>query len=189
MILMVAGLARGGAVGQASARGCPVRAVGKRLVDRHRQTVYRYPGYRVPGAQVKCSGETVWVLFHGGGEMSQEAYLGVRSGNAGRTWKRLLAEPYFGIKAPFAIDSYSGPWTIAGEKRAYFVGWCPACGAGRVSLAVTLDGGRHFRRYTPRSLRGFIGTGIRVVGNKVTITAKSQLRTGPRTRTVTIRVH
>jgi len=68
------------------------------------------------------------VLFHGGGESSQEAYLGVRSGDAGRTWKRLLAEAYFGTKAPFTIDSYSGPWTIVGEKSAYFVGWCPACG-------------------------------------------------------------
>ena len=179
----------GGASGHASARGCPVRAVGKRLVDRNGQTVYRYPGYRVPVAQVKCGGRTVWVLFHGGVASSQEAYLGVRSGNAGRTWKRLLAEPYFGIKAPFTIDSYSGPWTIAGEKRAYFVGWCPACGAGTVSLTVTLDGGRHFRRYALPKLTGFIAIGIHVVGDNVTIKAKSQLRTGPRTRTLTIRVY
>ena len=121
--------------------------------------------------------------------MSKEAYLGVRSGNGGRTWKRLLAEPYFGIKAPFTIDSYSGPWTIVGEKRAYFVGWCPACGAGTVSLTVTLDGARHFRRYALPKLMGSIGTRIHVVGDNVTITAKSQRRTGARSRTVTIRVH
>jgi len=81
------------------------------------------------------------------------------------------------------------PWTIVGEKRAYFVGWCPACGSGTVSLTVTLDGGRHFRRYALPKLNGFMGTGIHVAGDKVTITAKSQLRTDPRTRTVTIRVH
>jgi len=176
-------------VDAAAGRGCPVHVTGKRLVNRRGQTVYRYPGRRVFAAQVKCSGRTVWVLFHGGVASSQEAYLGVRSGNAGRTWKRLLAEPYFGIKAPFTIDSYSGPWTIVGEKRAYFVGWCPACGAGTVSLTVTLDGGRHFRRYALPKLTGFIGTGIHVVGENVSITAKSQLRTGPRVRRVTIRVH
>jgi hypothetical protein len=188
--MIVAGCAWGGASSHAaSGRGCPVHVTGKGLVDRHGETVYRYPGRHVFAAQVKCSGRTVWVLFHGGVASSQEAYLGVRSGNTGRTWKRLLGEPYFGIKVPFMVDSYSGPWTILGEKRAYFVGWCPACGAGTVSLTVTLDGGRHFRRYALPKLTGFIGTGIRVVGDNATITAKSQLRTGPRARTVTIRVH
>lgn len=155
----------------------------------HGHTVYRYPGYRVSAAQVKCSGGTVWVLFHGGGESSQEAYVGVRSGDAGRTWKRLLAEPYFGVKAPFTIDSYSGPWTIVGTNRAYFVGWCPACGRGTVSLSVTRDGGVHFRRYAIPKLTGFYGTGIRVIGDNVTITAKNQFRSGPRSRTVTIHVN
>jgi hypothetical protein len=128
------------------------------------------------------------VLFHGGVASSQEAYLGIRSGDSGRTWKRLLGEPYFGIKAPFMIDSYSGPWTIVGEKSAYFVGWCPACGHGTVSLTVTRDGGRHFRRYAIPRLTGFRGTRIRVLGDDVTITARSQLRTGRRTRTITIHV-
>jgi hypothetical protein len=167
---------------------CPVHIVGKRIVDRHGHVVYRDPGYRVLAAQVKCSGRTVWVLFHGGAASSQEAYVGVRSGDGGRTWKLLLSEAYFGVEAPFTIDSYSGPWTIVGENAAYFVGWCPACGYGTVSLTVTLDGDRHFRRYRIPKLTGFRGTGIRVVGNNVTITAKSELRTGPRTRRVTIEV-
>jgi len=75
-----------------------------------------------------------------------------------------------------------------GEKSAYFVGWCPACGYGTVSLTVTRDGGRQFRRYAIPKLTGFRGTRIHVVGDKVTITARSQLRTGPRSRTITIRV-
>ena len=116
VIAIAAALACGATSGQSAAlRGCPFHVVGKRVVDSRGQTVYRYPGYRVFAAQVKCSGRTVWVLFHGGVAASQEAYLGVRSGNSGRTWKRLLAEAYFGIKAPFTIDSYSGPWTIVGE--------------------------------------------------------------------------
>jgi hypothetical protein len=168
---------------------CPVHVVGKRIVDGHGRTVYRDPGYRVYAAQVKCSGRTIWVLFHGGVASSQEAYVGVRSGDGGRTWKLLLSERYFGVDAPFTIDSYSGPWTIAGVNAAYFVGWCPACGRGTVSLTVTLDGGRHFRRYKVRELTGYLATGISVRGKAVTITAKRELGAGPRTRTVTIEVH
>lgn len=166
---------------------CPVHVVGKRVVDARGQTVYVDPGYRAFSAQVKCSGRTVWVLFHNGVASSQEAYVGVRSGDGGRTWKRLLAEPYFGVSAPFTIDSYSGPWTLVGRQAAYFVGWCPACTAyGTVSLTVTLDGGRHFRHYRIPRLNGFRGSGVRVAGSRVTVTAKTSLRVGPRTRSVTI---
>jgi hypothetical protein len=189
LISIVAGLACDPSSGQAAtASGCPVQVVGKRLVDSRGRTVYRYPGHHLFAAEIKCSGRTAWVLFHGGVASSQEAYLGVRSGDSGRTWTRLLAEAYFGIKAPFTIDSYSGPWTIVGEKSAYFVGWCPACGHGTVSLTVTRDGGRHFRRYAIPKLTGFQASIIRVVGDNVTITAKSHLRSGPRTRTVTLHI-
>jgi hypothetical protein len=166
---------------------CPVHVAGKRIVDRHGHTVYRDPRYQVVAAQVRCSGRTARVLFHGGAAASQEAYVGVRSGDGGRTWKLLLSEPYFGVEAPFTIDSYSRPWTIVGSNAAYFVGWCPACALhGTVSLTVTLDGGKHILRYEIPALDGFRGARIRVEGDDVTITAKSQLRTGPRTRTVTI---
>jgi hypothetical protein len=165
-----------------------VHVVGKRIVDSHGHTAYRAPVRRVVAAQIKCSGRTVWVLFHGGVASSQEAYFGVRSGDGGQTWRLLLSESYFGVTAPFTIDAYSGPWTIVGETAAYFVGWCPACGYGTVSLTVTLDNGRHFRRYKVRRLTGFRATGIRVVGHDVTITAKSQLRTGLRTRRATVDV-
>jgi hypothetical protein len=169
---------------------CPVHIVGKQIVDNRGQTVYRAPGHGVVAGQVNCSGRTVWVLFHGGVASSQEAYLGVRSGDGGRTWKLLLSEPYFGVRAPFTVDSYSGPWTIVGENAAYFVGWCPACGNyGTVSLTFTLDGGSHFRRYRIAKLSGFRATGIRVVGDHVTIAARSQSPTGPRRRTITIEIH
>ena len=139
-------------------------------------------------AEVKCSGRVVWVLLHGGAASSQELYLGLRSVDSGRTWKLLLAEPYFGIKAPFQIDSYSGPWTIIGRDVAYFVGWCPVCGSqpnyGTISLTVTRDGGRTFRHYKVPALAGYTATSIRVARDDVTITGR--LRSQTRTATVKV---
>jgi hypothetical protein len=167
---------------------CPVHVVGKRIENAAGRVVYTDPGYRAVAHQIRCSGKTVWVLFHGGVASSQEAYVGLRSRDRGRTWKLLLSERYFGVDAPFEIDSYSGPWTISGPLAAYFTGTCPACGYGTVSLTVTLDGGTTFHRYRIPALTGFHPTGIRVAGDDVTIAARSQLRVGPRTRTVTIEV-
>jgi hypothetical protein len=168
---------------------CPVHVVGKRVEDAAGRTTYRYPGNYIPRAEVRCSGRVVWVLLYGGAASSQELYLGLRSTDLGRTWKLLLAEPYFGIKAPFTIDSYSGPWTIAGQNAAYFVGWCPVCNLyGTVSLTVTLDAGRHFRHYRVPLLNDFRATSVKVEGDDVTITAKSSLRVGPRTKTATVEV-
>jgi hypothetical protein len=127
-------------------------------------------------------------MFHGGAAASQEAYVVVRSGDGGRTWRLVAAETFFGVNAPHEFDSYSGPWTIAGSENAYFTGWCPACGYGTVSLWVTRDGGAHFRRYNLPTLTGFVATGIRVAGDDVTITAKSMLRVGPRTRMAVVDV-
>jgi hypothetical protein len=41
------------------------------------------------GGAVKSNGRTVWVLFHGGAESSQEAYVGVRSADGGLRSKSL----------------------------------------------------------------------------------------------------
>jgi hypothetical protein len=186
---MVVGFACGGrSVHAVPTRECPVRVVGKRLIDHYGHTVFRYPGQQVLASQVKVQrtdglGALSWRRCLEPGGLSGSSIQ-----DAGSTWRRLLAEAYFGVKAPFTIDSYSGPWTIVGEKSAYFVGWCPACGYGTVSLTVTRDGGRHFRRYAIRKLTGFRGTGVSVVADTVTIAARSQLRTGPRSRTVTINI-
>jgi hypothetical protein len=101
------------------------------------------------------------VLFHNGVASSQEAYVGARSGDGGLSWRLLLAEAYFGVNAPFEIDSYSGPWTLVGEQAAFFVGICPACGRGTVSLTVTLDGERSFRRYRIPQLEGWWPRAVR----------------------------
>jgi hypothetical protein len=167
---------------------CPVHVVGKAVVDGHGQRVYRSPLYRAGSAEIKCSGRTIWVLFHGGVASSQEAYVGVRSGDGGKTWRALLSAPSFGAEAPSTIDAYSGPWAILGESAAYFVGSCPACGYGTVSLTVTLDGGRHFRRYRVAKLTGFTPRSLRVVGRKVVIAAGNRGRSGLRGRTVAVAI-
>ncbi|HLY93249.1 MAG TPA: hypothetical protein VKP14_00210 [Gaiellaceae bacterium] len=166
---------------------CPVHVVGKRI-ERAGRVVYRDPGYRAVAHEICCSGRTVWVMFHGGVASSQEAYVVVRSGDAGRTWRLVSSESYFGVNAPHEFDSYSGPWTIAGPSDAYFTGSCPACGYGTVSLWVTLDGGVHFRRYRVPTLTGFVATSLHVAGDDVTILAKSMLRVGPRTRSATVEI-
>lgn len=167
---------------------CPVHVVGPRIVDAAGRTVFRDP-LRPLSHEVKCAGRTVWVLFRGGYASNQEGYAVVRSTNGGTTWRLVATERYFGVNAPFEFDSYSGPWTIVGANAAYFVGWCPACNLyGTISLWVTRDGARHFRRYRVPGSAGFRATTVRVAGDTVTIGAKSQLRVGPRTRTFTVEI-
>ena len=158
---------------------CPVHVVGKRIVNAAGRTVYTDPGYQAVAHEIRCSGRTVWVMFHGGAASSQEAYVLVRSADDGLTWKLVASEPYFGVKAPHEFDSYSGPWTIAGADSAYFVGSCPACGRWTVSLWVTHDGGRTFRRYAVPALTGYGATleSVRVTGTAVTIVARRRSAT------------
>src|SRR5437868_7489182 len=84
---------------------CPVHVVGKRIVNGSGRTVYRDPGYRAFAHEIRCSGRTVWVMFHGGAASSQEAYVVARSGDRGRTWRLVSAERYFGVNAPHEFDS------------------------------------------------------------------------------------
>ena len=167
---------------------CPVHVAGKRIVDRAGHTVYRDPGYRAFSSEVRCSGRTVWVVFHNGVAASQEAYVGVRSGDGGRTWRVVFAEAYFGVRAPHELDAYSGPWTVPGPRRAYFTGWCPACGRGTVSLWVTRNDGRTFSRYRLPTLTGCRAAAIEVIGNLVTVTARRMFPGLPRMRRATLEI-
>jgi hypothetical protein len=166
---------------------------GTRILGPSGQTVYREPGKwahprRVP-SEVQCSGSTVWVVWIDGVGMSQQAYVGARSGEGGQTWHLVFAESYFGVKAPHWLGSYLGPWTLRGTRDAYFAGSCPACAlSGTVSLWVTKDGGRTFHRYDVPALEGFEPTRIRVSGRVVTISAKRFSRGVAPHKTATIRV-
>lgn len=155
---------------------CPVHVVGKRIVDGASRTVYVDPGHQAVAHEIRCAGRSVWVMFHGGAASSQEAYVLVRSADDGRTWRRVSAERYFGVNAPHEFDSYAGPWTIVGPDDGYFVGSCPACGRWTVSLWVTHDGGRTFRRYAVPALTGYGATlrSITVSGSTVTIAARGR---------------
>src|ERR1051326_2644782 len=86
----------GGRVPGAKAeRACGVRGKGVRILSRSGQTLFREPppsgGHYVnPNAgfpTIRCSGPTVWAVWFNGAGMSQEAYLGARSVDRGRTWK------------------------------------------------------------------------------------------------------
>jgi len=96
------------------------------------------------------------------------------------------------VKAPHALDAYFGPWTLRGPEVAYFVGSCPACSAGTlegtVSLWVTKDGGRTFRRYDVSALNGYGASRLRVSGHAVTIVGRRFDVDIPPRKTVTLRV-
>jgi hypothetical protein len=150
------------------AQSCGVRVKGTRILSRSGRVLYREPVRGTMGHETQCSGPTIWVVWDNGVAMSQQGYVGVRSGNSGHSWRLVFSEPYFGVTAPHELDSYLGPWTLVGSA-AYFTGWCPACGYGTVSLWVTKNGGRTFRRYNIPALTGHPPARIRVSGNRVTL--------------------
>lgn len=176
---------------------CGVRGVGVRILASSGRTVYREPGrYVRPNTgfpTIRCSGSTVWAVWFNGAGMSQEAYLGARSIDRGRTWKLVFTEGMFGPKAPHHLDSYLGPWTLHG-RAAYFTGSCPACSTatsqGTISLWVTKDAGRTFRVYRVPALTGYWPVGIRVAGDAVTVETRRIVRRLdlPRRKAVTVRV-
>lgn len=177
-------------------KACGVRVDDMRILDSGGGTLYREPGSWTPSyphpSVVRCSGATDWVVWDNGAASSQEGYVGVRSTDAGRTWKLVFAESYFGVKAPHQLDSYLGPWTLRGPSTAYFTGWCPACGgmntvSGTTSLWVTKNRGRTFREYKLPALVGYEPIGIRVAGRGVAITAKGFFKGDWRRKTVTLR--
>lgn len=177
-------------------KACGVRVDDMRIVDSADRTLYREPGDWTPSfphpSVLRCSGATDWVVWDNGAASSQEGYVGARSSDAGRTWKLVFAESYFGVNAPHELDSYLGPWTLRGPSTAYFTGWCPVCGgmktvSGTTSLWVTRNGGRTFREYKPSALDGYEPIGIRVSGREVAIMAKGFFNGIWRRKTVTLR--
>jgi hypothetical protein len=172
---------------------CGVRGLGVRILDRSGRTLYREPGHYVhPNAgfpTIRCSGSTIWAVWFNGAGTMKEAYVGARSLDAGHTWKLVFSEPFFGVKAPHALDAYMGPWTLRG-RIAYFTGWCPACGTGTgtTSLWVTTDGGRTFREYQAPALIGYEPIGLRISGRRVTISAKGFVHSVWRRKIVSLRV-
>ena len=174
-----------GSTASSSSR-CGIRVVGTRILDRNGVTTYRDPVPVATAHQAQCSGSTAWVVFVNGVGMMHEEYVGVRSGDGGRTWRVVFA---LGVHAPHEVDAEVGPWRLDGPRAAYFVGLCPACrGFGTVSLSVTKDGGRTLRHYQAPGLDdAYRPTSIRVSGNRVTIRAR-KLRGTPTLKRVTLTV-
>jgi hypothetical protein len=182
--------ARGPAV--RSGKHCGIRVVDTRIIGSAGRILYREPGDWSPGYPrthvVRCSGPAIWVVWNNGAAAMQQAYVGARSADRGRTWRLVFAESYFGVSAPHELDSYMGAWTLRGPRNAYFTGTCPACGRGTVALWVTKDGGRSFRRYDLPALTGFEPAGIRISGHDVTIRGTRFARGVAPRKTVTIRI-
>jgi len=165
-----------------SVRKCGVRVAWTKILAPDGRVLYREPASRTKGHQLQCSGASIWVVFDNGAGMSQEAYFGVHSGDGGRTWRPVFAERYFGLTAPHQLDDYLGPWTLT-RSAAFFTGACPSCDPQpTVSLWVTSDGGRTFRRYDLRGLDGYWPTAIRVRRGLATVVG------GLGQKTVTVRV-
>jgi hypothetical protein len=188
---------RGGPAPAVKSRdACGFRGKGVRILDASGRTVYREPGhYTNPNSgrpEIRCSGATIWAVWLNGAGMMKEAYVGARSGDDGRTWRLVFSESFFGVKAPHELDAYFGPWTLRGREGAYFVGSCPACNAGTlsgtVSIWVTKDGGRTFRRYDVPALNGYGPSRMRVSGREITIVGRRFSVTLPPRKTVTVRV-
>ncbi len=106
-----------------------------------------------PLAELGCRGASVWALFHRGAAAGSEGYDVIRSRDGGRTWRAVLANlDALRPRLP-AISNYSGPFAVLGGGAAVFVGFCPACGRGTITVLSTRDGGSSWRRSAP--LRGY----------------------------------
>lgn len=117
-----------------------------------------------PLPELGCRGRSVWVLFHRGFAAGSEAYDVFRSLDGGRSWRAVLAnlDP-LRPRLP-RVSSYAGPFAVLGGGAAVFVGFCPACGRGTVTVASTADGGARWRRSTP--LQGYAPAAVAFAGRQ-----------------------
>ena len=194
--LVAHSIASGGRTNAAHARskGAPVKAtqecgiqVAGTRIRRNGARVYRDPSPAAMSSTVRCSGQAIWVVFVNGVGMMHEEYVGVRSADRGRTWHVVFAQQP-GLPSRRGIDAEVGPWTLAGPRAAYFVGSCPACrGLGTVSLSVTTDAGRTFRRYRVPGSDLWVPRSIRLRGNRVAI--RERRDSGLRLRWKTVTIH
>ena len=176
-------------------KACGVRVDDMRIVGSGGRTIYREPGDWTRGyphpSVVRCSGSSVWVVWDNGAAMNQEGYVGVRSVDGGHTWHLVLADSFFGIKAPHEIGPDLGPWTLGGPRVAYFTSWCPVCSPDMPRafvLWVTKNSGRTFRMYDVRGFGEYEPIRLRISGATATLTAKGFIRGTQRRKTVTIHI-
>jgi photosystem II stability/assembly factor-like uncharacterized protein len=106
-------------------------------------------GSAVP--DLRCRGESLWALFRLGAAAGSEAYDVYRSLDAGRSWRRVLANLDPAARLP-RISAYSGPFDAVGRAGAVFVGSCAPCVPSlSVTVLSTGNGGASWLRVTPMS--------------------------------------
>src|SRR5438045_1664977 len=79
--------AGGGISAVTSEAKCGTRVAGPRILAADGRTVYREPSPVAMSSTVRCSGSAIWIVFVNGVGMMHEEYVGVRSGDGGRTWR------------------------------------------------------------------------------------------------------
>jgi photosystem II stability/assembly factor-like uncharacterized protein len=107
--------------------------------------------FRVPeggpwSASLQCFGNEVWVQVKDGGAAGHQPY-GVFQSVDGAPARLVMQEagtrPFGNQDGVYeSEDPYPGPFTARGFGSAYFLNWCPACGAGpQASVSITITGG------------------------------------------------
>jgi len=111
------------------------------------------------GGVVACPAPgDVWTLLYGGSGMMQQVYALYHSADGGGHWRAVAAHPGIGgvatnappglSHAPAGPGARANALDVVDMTTAYFIGDCPACGAGgsgTVVLGATHDGGRTWR--------------------------------------------
>lgn len=71
----------------------------------------------------------------------------VRSLDGGRSWQVVHSE-FFTVPGPegSAFDPYTNVFGVTNGAHAWFLGSCPACQYGEISMTRTTDGGTRFSR-------------------------------------------
>lgn len=92
---------------------------------------------------LQCTGSGPWALFIGGLAAGSQGYAAYAAPD-GAHWRLVLGQ-FLSRRVP-RLSSYAGPFSAVSSSRAFFVGYCPACGRGASTVARTRDGGLHWRR-------------------------------------------
>jgi photosystem II stability/assembly factor-like uncharacterized protein len=125
-------------------------------------------------ADVHCTaGGAVWALFTDGAATSHQAYAVYASFDGGSHWLPELAQFIHTPHPVPRIDDYPGPFDVVSPTVAKFLGFCPACGRGTVSLTATSNHGLGWVHRPVSAPRGFGAYSLMFVDRSVGWVAKT----------------
>jgi photosystem II stability/assembly factor-like uncharacterized protein len=124
---------------------------------------------------LQCRGSAAWLLLRGGFAAGSQGYAAY-STRDGIHWRLVLGQ-FLQRRVP-RLDAYAGPFSVVNASTAFFVGFCPACGAGKSLVARTHDGGLHWRR-SRRQLAGYWPLALSFAGRRTGFLLTGEARAGP----------